>query len=66
MQKPDKKKFATLAHVYTSESTQGELSNEYQHGQGLDVFLFFLNISVFVVWNKVASAMILNNSRNNN
>ena len=26
----------TLAHGYASDSTQGELSNEYQHDRGLD------------------------------
>ena len=28
----------TLAHGYSSESTQRELSNEYQHGRDLDGF----------------------------
>ena len=44
----------TLPHGYPSESTQGELSNEYQH----DMFkIFFTNLCVLVLWTKVASAL---------
>ena len=44
----------TLANGYSSESTQRELSNEYQHDR---VFMIFTNICVFVLWTKVASAL---------
>ena len=43
----------TLAHGYSSESTQRELSNEYQHDR---VSMVFKRICVIVVWTKVASA----------
>ena len=43
----------TLAYGYSYESTQWELSNEYQHDR---VWLVFRNISVIVLWTKVASA----------
>ena len=44
----------TLAYGYSSESTQWELSNEYQHDM---VSRVFKNICVFVLWRKVASAL---------
>ena len=43
----------TLAHGYSSESTQHELSNEYQHDR---VYMFFQNLSGIVLWMKVALA----------
>ena len=42
----------TLAHGYSSESTQRELSNEYHHDRVLDGFQ-----KSFVLWMKVASAL---------
>ena len=44
----------TLAHWYSSESTQRELSNYYQHDR---VKIVFKNLCVFVIWIKVASAI---------
>ena len=44
----------TLAHWYSSESTQCELSNEYQHDKVLRVFK---NLCALVLWTKVASAL---------
>ena len=44
----------TLANGYSSESTQGELSNEYQLDR---VWMFFKNLCIFVLWMKVASAL---------
>ena len=41
----------TLARRYSSEITQRELPNEYQHG---GVIMFFKNLCVFVLWTKVA------------
>ena len=43
----------TLANGYSSESTQQELSNEYQHDR---VQMFFKNLCIPVLWMKVASA----------
>ena len=43
----------TLAHAYSSESTQWELSDEYQHDR---VKMVFKNLCVLVLWKKVASA----------
>ena len=43
-----------MAHWYSSESTQQELSNEYQHDKGSMVFKC---LSVLVLWKKVASAL---------
>ena len=40
----------TLAIGYSSESTQRELSNEYQHDR---VKLVFTNLRVIVVWMEV-------------
>ena len=44
----------TLANGYTSESTQRELSNEYQHDRDS---MFFKTFCVLVLWTKVASAL---------
>ena len=44
----------TLAHEYSSESIQRELSNEYQHDR---VWMVLKNLSIFVLWTKVASAL---------
>ena len=44
----------TLANGYSSERTQRELSNEYQHDR---VWMVFRNICIFVLWTKVASAL---------
>ena len=43
-----------LANGYSSESTQRELSNEYQYDR---VSMVFKNICVFVLSTKVASAL---------
>ena len=45
----------TLANGYSSESTQRELSNEYQHDR---VKMIFKNLCVFVLWMKADSALI--------
>ena len=44
----------TLAHGYSSEGTQQELSNEYQHDR---VKMDFINVCVLVLWTRVASAL---------
>ena len=44
----------TLANGYSSESTQQELSNEYQHDR---VKMIFKNLCVLVFWMKVVSAL---------
>ena len=44
----------TLAHEYSSESTQRELSNEYQHDR---VYMIFKNHYIFVPRTQVASAL---------
>ena len=44
----------SLAHGYSSESTQRELSNEYQHDR---VTIVFKNLCVLVLWAKVAVAL---------
>ena len=43
-----------LAHGYSSESTQRELSNEYQHDR---VQMVFKNLCVPVLWMEVALAL---------
>ena len=43
-----------LANGYSSESTQRELSNEYQHDR---VSMVFKDFSVLVLWTNVASAL---------
>ena len=42
----------TLAHRYSSESTQGELLNEYQHDR------VYMAIKNLLLWAKVALAFI--------
>ena len=42
----------TMANGYSSESTQRELSNEYQHDR---VIMDFEKDCVSVIWKKVAS-----------
>ena len=44
----------TVAHEYSSERTQRELSNEYQHDR---VEMVFKSLCIFVLWMKVASAL---------
>ena len=53
MQKP-RKMTETLANGYSSESTQRELSNEYQHHRVKMIFIIFC---FFVRWTKVALAL---------
>ena len=50
----------TLACGYSFESTQRELSNEYQHDR---IKMFFLNLCVLVLLTKVASALDLGLSK---
>ena len=54
MRKNLKKTTETLAHGFSYESTQQELSNEYQHDR---VWMVFKNLCVLVLWTKVASAL---------
>ena len=44
----------TLAHGYSSESTQRELSNEYQYDR---VYMVFQDLCVLVLWTRVAIAL---------
>ena len=44
----------TLAHGYSSDSTQWEQSNKYQHDT---VWMFFKNLPLLVLWAKVVSAL---------
>ena len=44
----------TLVNGYSSESTQGELSNEYQHDR---VYIVFKDLCILVLWTKVVSAL---------
>ena len=44
----------TLAHGYSSDSTQRELSNEYQQNR---VWKVFKNICILVLWMKVGLAL---------
>ena len=44
----------TLAHGYSSESSQPEPSNEYQHDR---VKMFFKNLCFLLIWTKVASSL---------
>ena len=44
----------TLAHGYSSKSTQWELSNEYQHDR---VSMVFENLCVLVLWMKIVLAL---------
>ena len=48
------KMIETLANEYSSESSQWELSNEYQHDR---VSMVFKNLCVLVLWTNVASAL---------
>ena len=43
----------TMANEYSSDRTQQDLSNEYQHDRVKMIFLFFC---FFVQWMKVTSA----------
>ena len=43
-----------IAHGYSSESTQRELSNEYQHDR---VEMVFKNLCILVLWTEVASVL---------
>ena len=43
-----------MAYGYLSESTQRELSNEYQHDR---VSMVFINLCILVHWTKVALAL---------
>ena len=49
----------TLAHGYSFDSTQRELSNEYQHDRVRMIFIIF---SFFVHWTKAISAKGLNSA----
>ena len=44
----------TLAHRYSSESTQWELSYEYQHDR---VYMVIKNRCILVLWMQVALAL---------
>ena len=44
----------TMAHGYSSERSQRELSNENQHGR---VEIVFKILNVLVLWTNVASAL---------
>ena len=44
----------TLANEYSSDMTQQELSNEYQHDR---VKMIFKKLCVLVLWMKIASAL---------
>ena len=44
----------TLTNGYSYESTQRELSNEYQQDR---VYMVFKGLCVLVLWTKVASAL---------
>ena len=44
----------TLANRYSSESTQQELSNNYQHDW---VWMVFKNLCILVLWTNVASVL---------
>ena len=44
----------TMANGYSSESSQRELSNEYQH---VRVSMIFKNLCILVLWTKVALAL---------
>ena len=45
----------TLANGYSYESTQRDLSNEYQHNR---VSMVYKKVCVLVLWMKVASALV--------
>ena len=46
----------TLAYGYSYDSTQQELSNEYQHDR-VGMVLKIKNLCILVLWTKVASAL---------
>ena len=52
--KKTEKNTATLAHRYSFESTQLELSNEYQQDR---VWRVFKNLCILVLWTKVILAL---------
>ena len=55
MQRKGLKPVGTVGTVgYSSESPQGELSNEYQHDR---VWMVFKKFCVRVLWTKIASAL---------
>ena len=54
MQKNLKEMTETVAHGYSSEITQRELSNEYQYDRD---WMVFKNLCIFVLWRKVALAL---------
>ena len=53
MKQNNSKMTETLANGYSSESTQRELSNEYQYDR---VSTVFRKLCIFVLWMEVASA----------
>ena len=53
LSKKSKKMTETLVCRYSSDSTQRELSNEYQHDR---VQMVFKTFCIFLPWTKVASA----------
>ena len=52
--KKPEKMAETLAHRYSSDSSQRELSSEYQHDR---VLMVFKNLCILALWTKVASAL---------
>ena len=54
MMQETRKMIETLEHGYSSEGTQRELINEYQHDR---VKVIFKNSCVLVLWLKIASAL---------
>ena len=53
MEKPGKIT-ESLAHGYSSEHTQREPSNEYQHDR---VYMVFRKLCILVLWTRAASAL---------
>ena len=53
MQK-SRKTTETLAHGYSTENTQRDLSNEYQYDK---VWMILKNLCILMIWMKVASAL---------
>ena len=54
MMKKTCKMIEILVHVFSSENTHRELSNEYQHNK---VKMVFKNRCAIVLWTKEASAL---------
>ena len=54
MMQKSRKIIETWANGYSSESTQPELSNEYQHDR---VQMIFKDLCVLVLWRKLASEL---------